>query len=113
MNFELQIPTIHQFLDIFIEEENFTREQQFMLKSLAELCTYDFNLFNGYDKKTINGVVIYLWSKISGYEEIRSKKLMQKYNISCEIFEKCLRELMGIYRKSYLFTHPSSTTTFN
>ena len=93
MNFELQIPTIHQFLDIFIEEENFTREQQFMLKSLAELCTYDFNLFNGYDKKTINGVVIYLWSKISGYEEIRSKKLMQKYNISCDALRAILHTI--------------------
>lgn len=66
MNFELQVPTIHQFLDIFIEEESFEREQQYLLKSLAELCTYDFNLFNGYDKKTINAVVIYLWSKVSG-----------------------------------------------
>ena len=76
MSFELQVPTIHEFMSIFIEEENPSTENEELLRYLSELCLYEFPLLNGYKKTTVTGAIVYLWGKITKNEGLRSSYLM-------------------------------------
>ena len=81
LNFNLQVPTIYQFINNIVSDLKIAGEHQGLIKSLADLFIFDFNSFNNYKKYELSTVIVYFVSKVYKLEDIKSSLSSYKNKI--------------------------------
>ena len=64
IGFNLQIPTIHQFLMKMIDDYELCEEQQGSIRMLSDMLMYDFNVFNSFEKAYLATAIVSVTGKI-------------------------------------------------
>lgn len=104
LNFDLQIPTIHQFAGRMIAVCGFQKQHAFIVKSLADMIIFDFITFNTFRKNELLTAIIYFVAKVYKLEEVKSKLSAFKTRVNPETFKKCFLVAANLFKKSQAST---------
>ena len=64
-NFNLQFPTLDNFIGPLINDSNLSEEFNRILNNIQTYIVMDFNLFNRYKKLHLSGVIAFFSAKVS------------------------------------------------
>lgn len=102
LNFNLQIPTIYQFVNKIMLEFKISGEHQTLIKSLADLFIFDFNSFNNYRKYELSVSIMYFTCKLLKLETLKCSLSCYKDQIEPEVFKECFMAVVSLFKKSNL-----------
>ena len=103
IGFNLQLPTIQQFLETMIEEEQIAEEQKLLIKMLTDMVMYSFNILNSFPKMYLAQGIF----NISG-RMLANGKIIDDGNMNEAKFKKCQMIILNLYRKNTSLKNSSS-----
>ncbi len=108
VNFNLQVPTVYQFINKIVFDFKIAVEHQTVIRSLADLFIFDFNSFNSYSKMELSTVIVYFTSKLYKLDELKNSLSGHKNRILPETFKDCFMAVVSLFKKSHLNSSPIS-----
>lgn len=104
IGFNLQIPTIQQFLETMIEDEQIAEEQKLLIKMLTNMVMYSFNILNSFPKMYLAEAIFNISGKM-----LKNGKTIDDRSMTEAKFKKCQMIILHLYKKNTSLKHSSST----
>ena len=81
LNFNLQVPTLYQFINKMIFDFKINIEQQSIIKTIVDLSIFDFNILNTYRKHDLAIAILYFTSKFHKLDALKDELTHLKMQI--------------------------------
>lgn len=104
IGFNLQLPTIQQFLETMIEDEEIAEEQKLLIKMLTDMVMYSFNILNSFPKMYLAEAIFNISGKM-----LQNGKIIDDRSIHEAKFKKCQMIILHLYKKNTSLKNSSST----
>ena len=104
VSFNLQIPTIHQYIGKIVEDYELCEEQQGSIKMLSDMLMYDFNVFNSFEKVYLATAMVSVTGKI---EKISKNFEELEKGLKESTLKKCKMAIISMYKKNALLKQSS------
>ena len=104
LNFNLQIPTAHQFSSHILNSSRMPKQHCYIVKTLLDMSIFDFETFNTLRKNDMAIGIIYFVAKLYQLEEVKANLSPFKNRINSEDLKKCFNVAANLFKKSQIAT---------
>ena len=73
MNFNLQVPTLCQFINKLVHSYKISSEQQTIIRALVDISIFDFNMLNTFRKHDLALAIVYFTTKLKNLEVLKEE----------------------------------------
>ena len=100
-NFNLQFPTLGNFMGPLTNNPSLNDEFKRTVNSLSKIIVLDFNLFNRFKKLHVTGAILYLTSRLLKLETYEAQQVMREMDMDEDTFKNVFSTLLQLYRQQY------------